>query len=414
MALECRARRRRASTCTVFAIAVLLLGAATSHAASRRVVIEFAGDSSGVTPQGDAWVTTTGSPACDAGSVLEASCGIDFSNDADADTDTTGPIPFGTGFSIRIGDTLYDSLFVNRYGYVTFGSAPASGAFTFYGSLAAMQEALTAGGTVTRPFIAPFQANLQGVVDNAGSFVPFGGGAAYFRGKGDPLEPFAAAEAVPALAVTWFNGQDSIATQMVIYKDGDAGDFYLTLRYGQSDADSYDISATSSLPAVAGFALTAQAADQVEFAGPLPDATGYLYHFVNGHLAAAVVDSDGDGVADGADNCPNAANGSQLDTDHDGIGDACDNCPTTANANQADANHNGVGDVCEPPPPPARCDVDRDRDIDLYDISAILRALGRRASGATDPRDADGNLRITLIDAIKCTAKCTRRRCAPR
>jgi hypothetical protein len=35
-------------------------------------------------------------------------------------------------------------------------------------------------------------------------------------------------------------------------------------------------------------------------------------------------DADGDGVADGADNCPNTANPDQADADHDGVGDACD------------------------------------------------------------------------------------------
>jgi hypothetical protein len=41
-------------------------------------------------------------------------------------------------------------------------------------------------------------------------------------------------------------------------------------------------------------------------------------------------DADGDGVADGQDNCPTAANADQRDTDGDGIGDACDQCPATA------------------------------------------------------------------------------------
>ena len=35
-------------------------------------------------------------------------------------------------------------------------------------------------------------------------------------------------------------------------------------------------------------------------------------------------DGDGDGIADGSDNCPNVSNPDQTDTDGDGIGDACD------------------------------------------------------------------------------------------
>ena len=38
-------------------------------------------------------------------------------------------------------------------------------------------------------------------------------------------------------------------------------------------------------------------------------------------------DTDGDGFADGADNCPQVANATQLDTDNDGIGDACEAGP---------------------------------------------------------------------------------------
>ncbi len=76
-------------------------------------------------------------------------------------------------------------------------------------------------------------------------------------------------------------------------------------------------------------------------------------------------DIDGDGILNGADNCPYTANPGQEDADSDGTGNVCDsdysstdtdgdgildavdNCPTVANPGQVDANSNGIGDACE-------------------------------------------------------------------
>lgn len=83
--------------------------------------------------------------------------------------------------------------------------------------------------------------------------------------------------------------------------------------------------------------------------------------------APAEADADGDGVADGADNCPSVSNPDQADSDLDGKGDACDppdsdedgvpdasdNCSTVANPGQEDSNGDGIGDACAEAPPSA-------------------------------------------------------------
>ena len=94
------------------------------------------------------------------------------------------------------------------------------------------------------------------------------------------------------------------------------------------------------------------------------------------------VDSDGDGLLNDMDNCPNLSNPDQLDTDGDGHGNLCDycpndplhwpdnigdmdqcvspddqdgdgilddvdNCPDVSNAGQDDHDLDGVGNVCD-------------------------------------------------------------------
>ncbi len=62
-------------------------------------------------------------------------------------------------------------------------------------------------------------------------------------------------------------------------------------------------------------------------------------------------DSDGDGVSNSDDNCPEDANDDQSDSDRDEIGDVCDNCPDGYNPDQSDTDNDGQGNVCDPDPP---------------------------------------------------------------
>jgi hypothetical protein len=111
------------------------------------------------------------------------------------------------------------------------------------------------------------------------------------------------------------------------------------------------------------------------------DGDGYLdlmRGFHSGFIANPVTyfhgkspDTDGDGVSDSLDNCPDVPNPAdvrldrvnavQMDTDGDGVGDACDadidgdgiengadNCVFTPNPDQSDVDGDGLGDVCDP------------------------------------------------------------------
>ncbi|MBI3155299.1 MAG: thrombospondin type 3 repeat-containing protein [Burkholderiales bacterium] len=122
----------------------------------------------------------------------------------------------------------------------------------------------------------------------------------------------------------------------------------------------------------------------------------------------ACVDSDGDGVCDDVDNCPSRPNADQADSDGDGVGDVCDNCPRNANPGQEDSDGDGIGDACDI----ARCDIDKDGDIDKVDLSAISRARGKTVPPLDPAYDSDGSGTITPNDVKVCIPQCTRPNCA--
>ena len=120
-------------------------------------------------------------------------------------------------------------------------------------------------------------------------------------------------------------------------------------------------------------------------------------------------DSDGDGLANAADNCPNVWNPDQSDIDTDKQGDACDvcpivanatvcpkpgpddldgdglanaadNCPNLANADQKDTDADGKGDVCDPCPTLANPGASPCPVLPA-DVTAINQNLGNGIAG---------------------------------
>ena len=96
---------------------------------------------------------------------------------------------------------------------------------------------------------------------------------------------------------------------------------------------------------------------------------------LHGVTRAVDLDSDGDGVPNAGDNCPNAANPAQADCDQDGIGDACDPA--------ADINGNGTPDNCE-----CLGDVSGDGNVDGIDLGLLLAAWGA-GTPTTDSQRSD-------------------------
>jgi len=79
-------------------------------------------------------------------------------------------------------------------------------------------------------------------------------------------------------------------------------------------------------------------------------------------------DIDRDGICGDNDNCPAVFNPGQEDTDSDTFPDACDNCPSIANSDQQDIDLDGTGDPCDKCPGfDDRKDIDRDGVPDACD-----------------------------------------------
>ncbi|MBI4578706.1 MAG: thrombospondin type 3 repeat-containing protein, partial [Planctomycetes bacterium] len=91
---------------------------------------------------------------------------------------------------------------------------------------------------------------------------------------------------------------------------------------------------------------------------PIVDIGAYEYDLAG--------DYDGDGLANGVDNCPAAANPNQEDADGDGVGNACDACPDTLPGHLVDL----TGCTVIVP-----CDFDGDGDVDQEDFGHMQECL---------------------------------------
>jgi peptidase C13-like protein len=60
---------------------------------------------------------------------------------------------------------------------------------------------------------------------------------------------------------------------------------------------------------------------------------------------------------------------------------------------------------------PDLCDINMDGKIDRSDLQLVLQGLGRAVS--VDPRDIDGDGKITVVDARQCVLRCSHPNCTP-
>ncbi|MCP4706552.1 MAG: hypothetical protein GY865_18290, partial [candidate division Zixibacteria bacterium] len=95
-------------------------------------------------------------------------------------------------------------------------------------------------------------------------------------------------------------------------------------------------------------------------------------------------DGDGDGLCANEDNCSDVPNENQLDGDNDGVGDACDNCMADENPGQVDSDGDGLGDVCD------ICPFDPENDIDGDEVCGNIDNCPENYNPEQYDSDGDG------------------------
>lgn len=76
-----------------------------------------------------------------------------------------------------------------------------------------------------------------------------------------------------------------------------------------------------------------------------------------------------------------------IDSDVDGIADAADNCPLTANPNQRDTDGDGYGNVCD-------ADLNNDGVVNVVDLARFKFVFGQSDADA----DFNGDGIVNVVD----------------
>ncbi|CAN5167067.1 hypothetical protein BH24PSE2_BH24PSE2_14510 [soil metagenome] len=97
------------------------------------------------------------------------------------------------------------------------------------------------------------------------------------------------------------------------------------------------------------------------------------------------IDTDEDGTADFADNCPGTANPDQADFDKDATGDVCDNCTMASNPTQCDTNGDGYGNHCD-------ADLNDDGGVTQADLGAFRSQFGLTGVALDADLNCDGGV----------------------
>ncbi len=119
----------------------------------------------------------------------------------------------------------------------------------------------------------------------------------------------------------------------------------------------------------------------------IPDVNDFCPNTAPGELVdgqgCSTLDDDGDGVLNDQDQCPNTPlcadpvlpNGCPIDTDGDGVVNGCDNCPSVPNPDQTDTDGDGLGDACDPCPNSSPGDVNNDGIVNALDLQRFAELL---------------------------------------